>query len=470
MRNFLPIVLASLLFAACNPNTPEPKGNTIKFTESDSIFPNPERGLFAQIYYTSADLNAHANAYSINAARTSNSVMTLYLHSYYLTDYMESDIPQEFLDRLEANMNALREGGAKAVLRFSYKSSMDRKDQPWNASAEWIHKHIDQVAPYLQKHADVIYCVQCGWLGSWGEWYYVDNGFKYNPSRDDDFLPRWEVLEHMMRAVPESRQIGLRIPSYKMRWLKMHGDTAMTPLTAEEAYKNTIKARICGHNDCFVSSANDVGTYGMAYGSNKERNFWAEDTKYTIMGGETCEKKMPYSGADYALKEMAKYHWSYLNRDYREDITRMWRQDGTMDTILHRIGYRLVLEKAILTPEPKVGQEYKAYFVLNNRGFAAPMNPRDVELIFVNASDASKKYVFPQESVDPRFWLPEEEHKFTLACTLNDMASGEYKLYLNLPDPYESIHNDPRFSIRIANENMWDEATGYNYLTTVTVE
>ncbi|MBQ4393836.1 MAG: DUF4832 domain-containing protein [Paludibacteraceae bacterium] len=468
MRNFLPIVLASLLFAACNPTEPEPQGTTISFTESDSIFPNPERGLFVQIYYTSADLNSHANAATINKNRNSAAKLSLYLHSYYLTDYMESDIPQEFLDRLETNMNALREGGAKVVLRFSYKSSMDRKDQPWNASAEWIHKHIDQIAPYLKKHADVIYCVQCGWLGSWGEWYYVDSGFKFNPSKDDDFVPRWEVLEHMMRAVPESRQIALRIPAYKMRWLKMQGDTAMSPLTEAEAHNGSIKARICGHNDCFVSSSNDVGTYGMTYG-NKERDFWAEDTKYTIMGGETCEKTK-YSEGPNALKEMAKYHWSYLNRDYRESVTSMWRQDGTMDTILTRLGYRLVLEKAILTPKPKVGQEFKAYFVLHNVGFAAPMNKRDVELILVNASDASKKYVFPQESVDPRFWLPEEEHKFTLACTLNDMEPGNYKLYLNLPDPYESIHNDPRFSIRIANENMWEAETGYNYIATINVE
>ena len=67
-------------------------------------------------------------------------------------------------------------------------------------------------------------------------------------------------------------------------------------------------------------------------------------------------------------------------------------------------------------------------------------------------------------------WLPEEEHKFTLACTLNDMEPGNYKLYLNLPDPYESIHNDPRFSIRIANENMWEAETGYNYIATINVE
>lgn len=465
MKKLLPIVLVALLSAACNTNNPEPKGDTILFTETDEIFVNPERGLFVQIYYTSADLNAHASATTISRNRETAAKLSLYLHSYYLTDYMESDIPQEFLNRLDTNMKALREGGAKAVLRFSYKYSMDKADQPWNATAEWIHKHIDQLTPYLQKNADVIYCVQCGFLGSWGEWYYVDNGFKFNPSRDEDFVARWEVLEHVLRAVPESRQVGLRIPAYKMRYLKMHGDTTMSPLTAAEAHNGSIKARICGHNDCFVSSNNDVGTYFKP----EERTFWAADTKYTIMGGETCEKKMPYSGGEYALKEMAKYHWSYLNRDYREEITNMWRQDGTMDSILTRLGYRLALEKIVVTSNPKVGKNFEVYCKLHNRGFAAPMNKRDVELVFVNANDPNEKHVFKQD-VDPRFWLPEEEHTFTLACTLNDFVAGQYKLYLNLPDPYESIHNDPRFSIRLANENMWEEATGYNYLTTITVQ
>ena len=105
--------------------------------------------LFSQTYYTSADLNSHASAKTILSLRESNNRQTLYLHSYYLTDYMESDIPQEFLDRLDANMNALRDGGGKVIVRFSYKSSMERTDQPWNATEEWIHKHIQ----YLVLHS-----------------------------------------------------------------------------------------------------------------------------------------------------------------------------------------------------------------------------------------------------------------------------------------------------------------------------
>lgn len=464
MRHIFPVALCALLLVACTPpEEPKPNGKVVEFTETEDLFPNPERGLYIQTYYTSADLSAVANVSVINYNRMADANVTVYLHSYYLTDYMESDIPQEFLDRFEKNMNALREGGAKAVLRFSYKSSMDTKDAPWNAKPEWIHKHIDQIAPYLQKHADVILCVQCGLLGSWGEWYYVSY-YRMNPSKDEDYEPRWEVLEHMLRAVPESRQVALRTPMYKMRYLKMRGDSASSPITAAEAYNGSFKSRICGHNDCFVSSSNDVGTYS----GPASRDFWAEDTKYTFMGGETCEK-CSYSQADKAIPEMERFHWSYLNLGYREEVTGMWRKDGSMKTIQRRLGYRLVLNKAIVTPAPKAGQKFEAYFVLNNVGFAAPMNKRGLELILVSTSDPSKKFVYPQTE-DPRFWLPGEEHKFTLSCTLDASMKGEYKLYMNLPDPYESLHNDPRYSIRLANKDVWDETTGYNYLTTVTVE
>lgn len=360
-------------------------------------------------------------------------------------------------------MNALREGGAKVIVRFSYKSSMEAKDKPWNATPEWVHKHIDQVAPYLMKHADVILCAQCGFLGSWGEWYYVDNGYKMNPTKDADYEMRWEVLEHMLRSLPDDRQVALRIPAYKMRYLQMHGDSLSSPLTADEAFKNTYKARICGHNDCFVSSQNDVGTYR----NDKDRDFWAEDTKYTLMGGETCEKCASSNG-EYAISQMEKFHWTYLNQSYRESVTGMWRADGTMTTMLRRLGYRLALDKIIITPKPETGKLFEVYCELHNSGFAAPMNKRGLELILIDSSDPAKKFVFPQ-TVDPRYWLP-GEHKFTLSCMLSNVPAGKYQLYLNLPDPYASLHDDPRFSIRLANENCWEEETGYNYLTTITVE
>ena len=464
MRNLLPLLLCALSFMACNSGDSgkTPQKDSIVFAETDEIFANPERGLLIQTYYTSGNMGNRANATNIANSRKSDSKVTLYLHSYYLTDYIDCDIPQEFLDRLEHNMNALREGGAKVVLRFSYKSDDSESAKPWDATPEWVSKHIDQIAPYLQKHSDVILCLQAGFIGVWGEWYYTSN-FNFQPSKDSDYEPRWEVLEHLLRVLPEDRQVALRTPGFKMRYLKMRG-LGEEPLTAEEAYLPTNKARLCGHNDCFVASSNDYGTYE----GKKDREFWQEDTRYTLMGGETCAE-CALSNGENAMKQLALYHWTYLHRDYNKDVLNSWREDGVWDDVCRQLGFRLVLDKVTLPKHPMAGKTFEATFNMRNVGFAAPMNKRDVELVFVSVDDPNKKFVYPQTE-DPRFWMPEEDITFTLSCTLDAAMAGDYNVYLNLPDPYASLHDNPNYSIRLANLNVWEEATGYNLLTTVTVK
>ena len=442
------------------PVEPDPEG-TLYFKATDELFANPERGFYVQTYYESDSLEKVCTLASVKTAREKSQI-TLFLHSYYMQDYIESDIPSEYLDRLDQNMNTLREGGAKAILRFSYKHSNGTRAKPWDATREWALKHIAQLEPYLKKHADVIYCVQAGFIGVWGEWYYTEN-YTFNPSSDEGYEPRWPVAERLMEAVTTDRQVCFRQPQFKIRYLRSHGMTP-TPLTEAEAYQPTIKARWAGHNDCFVSSDNDVGTYH----SDEEREFWAQDTKYTLMGGETC-KECAYSNGANAVKEMEKYHWSYLCNSYHPDVLGSWAVDGHLQEIKRRLGYRFVLDKAFLTQEPKAGEKFEAQLTLHNVGFAAPANKRGLELIFVSVDNPEEKYVYEQTE-DPRFWMAGEKHQCTLGCTLDAAMQGEYKLYLNLPDPYPSIHDDPRFSIRLANKDMWEEETGYNYLTTITVE
>ena len=467
------IVLAAIVsvFMACTPHEdPIPEGS-IFYTESDEMLSNPERGFYVQKYYTPANLEDTIAKETVAINREISNI-TLYLHSYYMTDtaagspsYIASDLPPEFLDRLDRNMKALRAGGAKAILRFSYKYSESIYDKPWDATPEWALRHIDQIGPYLMKHADVIYCIQAGFIGVWGEWFYTTN-YPMNPSKDERYETRWPIAERLMEVSPSDRQICFRQPQFKIRYLRSHGMDP-TPLTAGEAYQPTIKARWAGHNDCFVSDANDVGTYHPGWDVD-DRDFWAKDTRYTVMGGETC-KLCQYSDGANAIKEMEKFHWSYLCNSYHKDVLNLWNNTGYYKEIKNRLGYRLVLDHAYLTQQPKAGEKFEAQMTLRNVGFAAPVNKRDVELIFVSVNDPAKKYVYPQTE-DPRFWMGGETRKFTLGCTLNEAMQGEYKVYLNLPDPYSSLHDDPRYSIRLANKDMWEEETGYNYLTTVTIE
>jgi hypothetical protein len=41
---------------------------------------------------------------------------------------------------------------------------------------------------------------------------------------------------------------------------------------------------------------------------------------------------------------------------------------------------------------------------------------------------------------------------------------GQYELLLNLPDSAGSLYSMPMYSIRLANELVWEEDTGYNNL------
>ena len=58
---------------------PDPEG-TIYYTESNEIFPNPERGFLAQIYYKSDNTQTSAQVAVIQGNRKADN-LTLYLDS-----------------------------------------------------------------------------------------------------------------------------------------------------------------------------------------------------------------------------------------------------------------------------------------------------------------------------------------------------------------------------------------------------
>ena len=50
------------------------------------------------------------------------------------------------------------------------------------------------------------------------------------------------------------------------------------------------------------------------------------------------------------------------------------------------------------------------------------------------------------------------------------IEEAEYDLALWLPDDAETLQLNPLFAVRFANENVWDESTGYNVLGKVRVD
>ncbi len=418
------------------------------FTESEQVIPNPERGFYRHLSYNS-ESSSPMSVSTIKANRVQN--ITLFFTGYYLTDFIESDISTKYLDLVRANFQTLREGGGKSVLRFAYKKS--ESDKPWDATPKWVLRHIQQLKPIFQEYADVIFCIQAGFVGVWGEWYYTEN-FVFNPQTPEDHALRKQVAEALLDALPASRQVSLRTPMFK---LNMYLNSYADSLTIDTAYKGTKQARLGGHNDCFGASSSDTGTFK----GNDSREFWKKETKYLIMGGETCAISN-YCLCENSLKDMADYHWTYLNIGYNRQVLTRWKTDGCYDEVERRLGYRLSLTDVYHSSTKGDENTIRVVVKLKNTGFAAPTNPRNVELVLVDTE--SRKLVFELDDIDPRYWFAGETITIDETLTLPKSVSDHFSVYLNLPDPEPTLKDNPAFSIRLANDGVWNEETGYNKL------
>lgn len=438
----------------------DPSLTKVVYEELTTAIPNPERGFYYpyDFKFENGEVPKAINTQALAVNRTQN--RTLFLLEYFLRDFIDKPLSDECLALIRANMQVLRDGGGKCILRFAYCDSDAESAKPWDAEEPVVMQHIAQLKPLFREYADVIYVLQAGFVGVWGEWYYTDH-FGFNPQTAEEFAPRRRVVEALLDALPENRMVALRTPQAKMMCLGLSGADS---IGSDNAYGKEDRARIASHNDCFLADGNDVGTFT----SKAERELWMADSRYTSMGGETCGVSS-FCACANSLSDMAKYHWSYLNIAYHQGVIKGWRDDDCFDDVECRLGYRLVLTEGAFTREVKAGEPFRASVTLKNVGFAAPVNPRGAELVFVSADG---KELFVQKlKDDPRRWFGGETHTVEASFDAPALKAGtRYTLCLNLPDPEPTLAADPLFSIRTANAGVWDEATGYNRLYTFTAK
>ena len=450
--------------------------NVIHYTVDDqSIFPNPERGFTEELGGEKKISDSKNQVVKSeedwffdledpeNADRQSQTLVVL---MYYLYNYMSQDLSDKMLKGFDADMQILRNHGFKCVLRFAY-------DWKTNKDAELtqLKKHIAQLKPHLESNKDVIYVIEAGFVGRWGEWYYSEH---YGKETQELTAERRQILEAILEACPKDRFMLVRYPLIKLTYL---GDE--NPLTAEQAFSGTPRARIGHHNDAFLNDWGNDGTYGRnGEGPDDDpilRNYIAAETLYVPNGGETnVEEKespgLPEQVYRKAEEEMSLYHWSFCGSTYSEDVTERWRKSGIFDNLNRKMGYRYQFLQASFPETVQAGGGMPLNLRLKNVGYAPLYNERKAYIVLKGAQNSEYRI---QMSTDPRRWLPngvETVIEETLTIP-EEVPEGTYQLYLALPDIAPSLEADPRYSIRFANIGTWDETSGMNsLLTSVTIQ
>lgn len=433
--------------------------------DNTTIFPNPERGFLTQ-------LTRHGSAATYNAVKGKESYLvnhankdkgTLILVLYYLDEFNnDATLPEAVFTAFEEDMAVLRNYGMKAIFRIAYaeydNGESGNARSAHDAPLSIIESHLAQYKQHWADNADVIFTFQAGFVGQYGEWYYTDNFGNHVPTINDTCRA---LLDTALKAIPQNRTLLLRRPMFKQEYLDG------VALTEDEAYTGSPKARLGHFNDAFLYNDDNMGTYSSnATKRATQKTLIAQETLYVPLGGETditdATQAQNQASHDSTVAEMSTMHWTFIKSGYSETVTNMWRENGTFDELNRNMGYRFQLAKATLPTETQPGADIAVNIKLVNVGYAPLYNERHAYLVLKNETDS---FAYPL-AADPRTWKPNGDTAVIneVISLANDMPTGDYQLYLNLPDEYTSLAHDPRYSVRFANTGVWEETSGMNNL------
>ncbi len=472
-----------------------PDTATAVYEDDPSIFPNPERGLH---YTFQPPWSPEAQDPSrITAWEESEAAYTLPLDGdrlkhdrlkegrsvvgvrYNLARFRRSGLADSFLVRLDADFVTARRAGVKLIVRFVYGWYGVRPDAP----KAIILRHLDQLQPVLERNQDVLCHLDAGFVGAWGEWHDSTNGLLVGSYRSEIGADAREILDRIFATVPRSRMITLRYPTQKSSYFHpdyvpggrdIWEDSVPMP-RPEEAFKGTNESRAGNLNDGLHSNSFDscYGWEGALDVLARIKQRVSTENRYVVQSGEMdagFDKTMEMASGERMLAEGRRMRWSLLTVDTPpgeqpiNPILARWQHEGRLEEIERSLGYRLRLLESRLPERGLAGGRLWGSLALRNDGFAAPYNPRCVELI-LRHTQTEAVHIIPLPD-DPRRWLPDNDrHAVALDVRLpNSLTPGRYQVLLNFPDPCPSLHDRPEYSIRLANRGVWEPPTGYNSL------
>jgi hypothetical protein len=408
----------------------------VTYTSSGLVIPNPEKGFY---HYTSTGSSGGYNLLSqstLSGYRTNENI-TVIQRQFFLRDFITgTPITTTYLKNMQTDFNRIRAAGAKVTVRFSYTANSTTVYQPTRAQ---IQAHIRQLAPVINRNKDVIVCVQAGFIGRWGEWYYTGStefGDTY-PVSTTQWNNRKRVLDEMLLRFSSDILVQVRYVEAKQ---KMYG--------------NTFVGRIGFYNDSFLGTWGDSGTFSVssvnATPSASQVSYWQTQTINLPVIGETNMVNSPRTDCANALVELDRYNWSLINKDYFPTVISNWQTNGCFSTIQRSIGYDFRLNTSNIT---------NGILTINmgNYGYANLFKDRKAFLVCKNTTtNVNYSFVIDNNIKNIR------TSNYTITTNLASLGlpAGTYKLYLNLPDP---LINNILYSIQTSNLNTWT-TEGFNDL------
>ncbi|WP_317105213.1 DUF4832 domain-containing protein [Chroococcidiopsis sp. SAG 2025] len=458
-------LLATMAIAGSCTAAPAPTVTTT-YEGSSENFPNPERGFYKSIEPVILSENplveqpgSPLQLSELQQLRSEG--MSMVRRYYLLAEFRDKPISSSFLTQITNDLKTARQAGIKIIIRFTYNWLNGGPDAP----ASIILAHLEQLKPILRSNYDAIAYMEAGFIGYWGEWHDSTNKLVGDSTLDVSDDAR-KIFLKLLSILPKDRMVAVRY--YKQKQQLFNNNNS---LTSTEAFNGSARSRTGHHNDGFRAGIDDGGTYVSTHLDVIERvKSWLNlETQYVVQGGEPAWSSNPpeWDDCSGALTDFARMHWSGMNANANGNVSKPvyqgWINQGCMEEIKRRLGYRFRLIDSKILSRVKPAGTFSMSFQITNDGWASPYNPRNLEVILRNRQTGQVYYLPVPEAV--RMWMPCKTKTVNIVGGIpTSMTSGEYQVLLNLPDPVYRLSKRPSYSIRLANNKVWEASTGYNSL------
>lgn len=504
------LLTAGYLLAGCSPGNHQHKtfhGIYADSPDGRQGLYNPERGFRLEVALdvtnknyvwnpgSFPDITSYLEKEAKDYASDSVSLVQTY---FYLTGAVGKPLTEDDFNTMNIFFDKLREMGKKAVLRFAYETQfMGRADV--GPTLEDIICHTQQLTPFLEANKDVIQVVQAGMIGAWGEWHSSVHGLEN--SNDT----KRTILEHICRMTPHERAVQIRVPEYKnlidsaspdYKRLSFHDDFIVINRhrwdggmsEGTPAYEQIVK------ESPYLPVDGELpwGTWSMNQDPDNPEAGWIIDGPQTARRlfkqhftslsaihnykekGAPDKYSMMYWKETPLTEEFLKENKMPVSDGYFRNRDGSTAERNAFDYIRDHLGYRIELQELTV-------KDGSIELSLINRGFSTLFNEHPVYFVLMDEggnichtqlTDARVNDWQPYRPGDPE--CTPLTHTVTTKLETKDIAPGNYRLGLWIPDGSERLKYNPRYAIRCANSDTeWklsdDGKYGINVLTTLKI-
>jgi uncharacterized protein DUF4874/uncharacterized protein DUF4832 len=327
-----------------------------------------------------------------------------------------------------------------------------------------ISENIDQLAPILLQNQDLIFTMEAGFIGTWGEWHDSTNG-------NDTPAAQATVLDEESSYFSGVFPILVRYPGDLIQYIGTN--TPPNELGLYDAY--------------YASDSDDGGTWDTCsstagwclsnYTAAQLQSYAAAVSTTTMFQGE-------FGAEDPTLQTcgaLASYSYTYHPQSfalfpYPTTIANELQEEGCALSFYNQIGTRIELQNVAISENPTANGQLQFGITLVNTGYGRVIRQRPATLVFLSAGNVVAQIPIPVSQMDLRQLASSATpvpQTFQINVNLPPTfpSSGPVSVALSIPDPAPSLTAQPAYALPLnsvdqSDNPIFDPTTGYNVMAT----